>query len=110
QQEVDDAQAESEVVGASLRVDERAGGNARDVPLGGDRGAVVRCFDVDPAAGRTGTPGGDRQRLASVVLDAEERLRLLVRSHGDASDKEIQSVGGSSSGGNPPQGAGGGLA
>jgi hypothetical protein len=37
EQEVDDAQAESEVVGAGLRVDERAGGDARDVPRGGDR-------------------------------------------------------------------------
>src|SRR4029077_3441870 len=91
EQEINDAQAESEVVGAGLRVDERAGGDARDVPRGGDRGAVVAGFDFDPASGRIGAARGERQRLASLVLDADQRLRLPRLSHGVASSSEDRS-------------------
>src|SRR6516164_3282010 len=65
EQEVDDAQAESEVVGAGLRVDERASSDARDVPGSGDGGAVVARLDFEPATSRTRASGGERQRLAS---------------------------------------------
>src|ERR1700735_2949995 len=68
-QEVENAQAESEVAGAGLGVDERAGGDARDVPRGGDRGTVAAGFDFDPATGRVGAAGGKREHLASLVLD-----------------------------------------
>ena len=60
EQEVDDAQAESEVVGAGLRVDKRASDDARDVPRSGDGGAVAARFDFDPATGRVGAAGGER--------------------------------------------------
>src|SRR5262249_53320654 len=58
------AQAESEVVGAGPGVDERAGGDAAYIPPGGDRGAVVAGFDVDPATGGGGAAGRGRQSPA----------------------------------------------
>src|SRR5262249_54383643 len=92
EQEVDDAQAESEVVGAGLRVEERASSDARDIPRGGDRGAVVAGFDCDPATGGVGAAGAERQRRPSLVLDADQRLRLPGLSHGAASGREVGSA------------------